>query len=318
MTEQSDLHLEEFRFLVTLCETRSLTAAAARHGLSMGAASRRLARLRDVFGDDLFIRSGLQLMPTSRMRSMLPRLQAVLSAADSLFASDGFDLKNTQRTVRILAVDNGVLTLLSSAVGRFYREAPHASISILPVSSRLFDAMREGEADMALFPMESVPADFHRLPLYRTRRGILVREGHPLIERYASRGAVTLDDLKAYRRIRSTFDGAPEWHRRYEAEAAAAQETAFEMPYFLAVPFVLAQTDFTYMAPVITLMHFVRIESLRLRMLPAPPEAAHFAPCLIWHQGTHADPFLQWVRAIIASAAQATAKALGAFEDEAA
>lgn len=315
MTDQSDLHLEEFHFLVTLWETRSLTAAAAQLGLSMGAASRRLARLRDVFGDDLFIRSGLQLLPTSRMRAMLPKLQAVLAAADSLFASEGFDLKNTRRTVRILSMDNGVLTLLSGCIGRFYSEAPHASISVLPVNERLFDAMREGEADMALYPLESVPADFHLLPLYRTRRGILVREGHPLIERYAKKGAVSLEDLHEFRRLRITFDGAPEWHRRFESSAAASQEIGFEMPYFLAVPFVLAQTDFTYMAPVITLMRFVRIESLKLRMLPAPPEAAHFAPCLIWHQGAHADPFLQWVRGIIAAGAQQTAKALGALEE---
>ena len=66
----SDFTLEELQFLVTLTETHSLTLAAERHHLSMGSASRRLTKLREFFEDQLFVRAGLSMLPTQRMREI--------------------------------------------------------------------------------------------------------------------------------------------------------------------------------------------------------------------------------------------------------
>lgn len=206
---QPDLSFDELRFLTTLWETRSLTTAAARHRISMGSASRRLAHLREVFNDELFVRSGLIMLPTGRMRALYPRVESVLRTSLSLFSQDAFDLANTRRIVRILSVDNGVMTLMNEAIGRFYQSAPNASIAIRSIDDRLFERLREGEADMALFPIQNVPKDFHVLELYKTRRGLLVREGHPLIERYNKKGCITLEDLSEFRKIDITFSGAP-------------------------------------------------------------------------------------------------------------
>ena len=311
---QPDLSFDELRFLTTLWETRSLTTAAARHRISMGSASRRLAHLREVFNDELFVRSGLIMLPTGRIRALYPRVESVLRTSLSLFSQDAFDLANTRRIVRILSVDNGVMTLMNEAIGRFYQSAPNASIAIRSIDDRLFERLREGEADMALFPIQNVPKDFHVLELYKTRRGLLVREGHPLIERYNKKGCITLEDLSEFRKIDITFSGAPPWHQTSAAVAEeACQEAAFSMPFFLAVPYVRELTVFTYMAPVITLMYFVMQSAYKLRMLPAPPEVAPFTPCIIWHHGSHTDPFLQWERAVIADGCRNEARRLGAI-----
>lgn len=314
---QPDLSLDELQFLMTLWETRSLTSAASRHRMSMGSASRRLAHLRTVFSDELFVRSGLVMLPTGRMRALYPRVEAVLRSSQSLFSQESFDLANTRRVVRILSVDNGVLTLMNEAIGRFYQNAPNASIAIRSIDGQLFERLRDGSADMALYPIRNVPKDFHVLELYKTRRGLLVREGHPLIERYNKQGRITTADLAEFRKVDITFSGAPLWQQPSAAATAFddCQEAAFSMPFFLAVPYVLAQTDFTYTAPVITLMHFVRQSSFKLRMLPAPAEIAPFSPCIIWHHGTHTDPFLQWVRAVITDGCRNEARRLGAIDE---
>lgn len=54
-----DLSFEDMQFLLALYETQSLTQTAGDMRLSMGAASRRLSHVREVFGDELFVRSGL-------------------------------------------------------------------------------------------------------------------------------------------------------------------------------------------------------------------------------------------------------------------
>lgn len=263
------------------------------------------------------MRSGLVMLPTGRMRSLYPRVEAVLRSSQSLFSQESFDLANTRRVVRILSVDNGVLTLMNEAIGRFYQNAPNASIAIRSIDEQLFERLRDGSADMALYPIRNVPKDFHVLELYKTRRGLLVREGHPLIERYNKQGRITTADLAEFRKVDITFSGAPLWQQPSAAATAFndCQEAAFSMPFFLAVPYVLAQTDFTYTAPVITLMHFVRQSSFKLRMLPAPAEIAPFSPCIIWHHGTHTDPFLQWVRAVITDGCRNEARRLGAIDE---
>lgn len=311
MSRKTDFTLDELRFLITLLETRSLTIAAERHELSMGAASRRLARLRVFFEDELFVRSGLVMLPTQRMREIESDVKRVLATMGTLMSRAEFDLANNARTVRILAMDNGVSTLLSDFFGTFYKESPRSTIEIEQLDAGIFERLREGRADLALYPIAEVPKDFHSIELYKSRRGILVREGHPLIEIYERRGRITVADLAPFRRVKTSFTGAPEWADTTVRTATAVQQVGLEMPFFLSVPHVLAKTDFTFVAPVITIQHALRRSGAPLRSLPAPPELAPFSPHLVWHHCSHTDPFLQWVRGIITNSARETAREAG-------
>lgn len=309
-----DVTLDELRFLVTILETRNLTTAAGRHDLSMAAASRRLGRLREAFGDELFVRSGLQMLPTSRMRDLVPRIVELVNASRVLFSNGRFDLANTRRRVRVLAADNAVTTILGEAITRFAHDIPNATLEILPLDGRLLERLRTDEADLAIAPLDSVPKDFHRLELYRSRRGVLVREGHPLIDVYAEKGGITLQDMSAFRQIRMNFPGVTD--QPGLLPPAADQSIGLSLPYFLAVPGILSGTDYTYTAPVLTLLGFLADPRHHLRMLPAPDELTPFTPCLVWHHATHTDPFLQWVRGVIATSARNEARRHGAVEKD--
>ena len=303
-----DLRYEDLQFLITLYETQSLTQTASSHGFSMGSASRRLAHVREVFGDELFVRSGMTMLPTARMRELVDPVRQLVSQTQLLFVRNRFDLKETTRTVRIASTDNGVATLLNEALGRFYRYAPRASIAVTQIDGTLFDRLRSADVDLALYPSLTVPADFHLLELYRSRLGILVREGHPLAAEYEASGKVTHEMLAAWRCVGISFPGAPQTPEHF------GQMPGFTVPYFLAVPYVISQTDFTYSAPLITLKRFMSMKQFKLRVLPAPVEESAFSPRLIWHHSTHTDPFLQWVRGIIVDASRQEARKLGVLD----
>ena len=308
---QPDLSLDELRFLVTLFETQSLTQAASSRGLSMGAASRRLSSLRAAFQDELFVRAGLQMLPTARMRAMLPKVLNLLSLTQSLFSSDAFDLANTRRTIRILGVDNAVMTILREAIGRFAKDAPNATIEIKAIDPQMLELLRTGRADIAIYPLKTVPKDFHVVELYHSRRGILVRKGHPLIDLYNKKGHLNPEDLRPYRKVEMNNAGAPDFGPSLDAQ----QEVGIAMPYYLAVPYALMETDFTYIAPVLTLLNFLRDDRYELRMLPAPQQMSAFTPSVVWHKSTHSDLFLQWVRGVIVGSARAEARRLGVVEE---
>ena len=129
-TPQPDLSLEELRFLVTVAKTKSLTTAASQYGISMGAASRRLSHLREVFDDELFIRSGVTMLPTMRMRRLLPRVLDLLAAGGALLSRDNVGLADSRRIVRLLAADSAVMTVFPLLVRQMAKDAPNASIEL--------------------------------------------------------------------------------------------------------------------------------------------------------------------------------------------
>ena len=71
-----DLSFEDMQFLLALYETQSLTQTAGDMRLSMGAASRRLSHVREVFGDELFVRSGCRCCRRAACASSGPPCRA--------------------------------------------------------------------------------------------------------------------------------------------------------------------------------------------------------------------------------------------------
>ena len=179
-----DLSFEDMQFLLALYETQSLTQTAGDMRRSMGAASRRLSHVREVFGDELFVRSGLSMLPTSRMRELRDRLAELVDQTRRLLNPEPLELHEMNRVVRFISADNGIATLLSAAVERFYNAVPNSRFAIEPLDVRVLERLRANEADMAFFPATELPPDFHSLRIYRSKKGILVRDGHPVIEAY--------------------------------------------------------------------------------------------------------------------------------------
>ena len=246
------------------------------------------------------------------MRRLLPRVLDLLAAGGALLSRDNVGLADSRRIVRLLAADSVVMTVFPLLVRQMAKDAPNASIELNPLSGDFLEQLRAGRADIAVYPLDTVPKDFHRLELYQSRRGILVRQGHPLIKKYEKAGRIELDDLRAFKHVMMNLPGTP------ELSPAAYQQYSFEvgisLPYFLGVPYVLADTDYVYIGPVVTLMHCLRLPDCNLRVLPAPPEVSPFTPAIIWHHGAHTDPFLQWVRGVLLQSAREEAKRYNAIE----
>src|SRR5215470_6304365 len=91
-----DLNL--LAILVGIGEEMNLSRASGRLGLSQPALSHALSRLREQFGDPLFVRGQRGLVPTPRVSALLPQVRALLASAESLYgAGQTLDLINLKR-----------------------------------------------------------------------------------------------------------------------------------------------------------------------------------------------------------------------------
>src|ERR1700719_647381 len=62
-----------------LMSERAVTRAAGRIGLSQPAMSHALSRLRDLFADDLFVRTPTSMEPTARAREIAPLVATAIA-----------------------------------------------------------------------------------------------------------------------------------------------------------------------------------------------------------------------------------------------
>src|SRR5690554_2655821 len=77
--------------LQLLIEERNVTRAAERLFITQPAMSKTLQRLRDLFDDELFVRSGRELVPTPRTIELQEQLPEMLQDLEGLVKPREFD-----------------------------------------------------------------------------------------------------------------------------------------------------------------------------------------------------------------------------------
>src|SRR5712671_4223114 len=101
---QADLNL--LVVFTAVAEERNVTRAASRLLLSQPAVSRALQRLRDMFHDDLLIRTTTGYELTPKGQRLLQELEATLPRLDRLITGTDFDPAAEEATFRIAATDH--------------------------------------------------------------------------------------------------------------------------------------------------------------------------------------------------------------------
>jgi DNA-binding transcriptional LysR family regulator len=183
---------------------RRASDVAEHLGLSPSAISHALGRLRDLFGDPLFIRRSHGLTPTQKARDLEPAVERLLELIDDVVSPErGFDPASSRRLFRIACPDWIGTLIAPSLVEAFHRDAPGLTFSTrYGVHDNALRAVQRGEADVALGAFDRIPAGFSVERLFEDQYCIVARQGHPLVD-----GAV---DLVAYATAGHLYCGNPD------------------------------------------------------------------------------------------------------------
>ncbi|MGV6849221.1 MAG: LysR family transcriptional regulator [Marinibacterium sp.] len=101
----TDLDGKVLRTFLTILEENSVSKAADRLGVTQSAISHTLAKLRQVLGDPLFVRSGQGLTPTERALALKDPVQQVLDGMRALTEDRPFDPQAEEIAVQIATND---------------------------------------------------------------------------------------------------------------------------------------------------------------------------------------------------------------------
>src|SRR5689334_2552216 len=174
--------------LHAVLEERSATRAAARLHVTQSAVSNALARLRQILGDPLVVRSGRGLVPTPRAEQLAPLLREAADRIALALDRRGFVPEETTRTFSIALADTHQACEVPRIARRFAERLPKATLRVVSADYlAATDGLTTGDVDVAFTPEEAVQPGMRSTPMFVERGTLLVRRDHPQVRRRMTR-----------------------------------------------------------------------------------------------------------------------------------
>ncbi|MFC4915502.1 MULTISPECIES: LysR family transcriptional regulator [Bradyrhizobium] len=269
----------------------NVTRAARRLGLSQPALSAQLARLRDLFGDPLFLPAQRGLTPTARaMELQAPVRQALDQVQGVLARGRGFDPATADVTVALACSDYVQVAIITPLVLDLRVSAPKLKLAIRQLDGSLLgQQMVSGVVDLAVMTPATAPAALRTRRLFHERYVTIARRQHPTVK-----GRLTLDDFVALEHVMVSprgggFDGPVDTAL---GKLGRKRSIAVSTASFLFVPDLVARSDLIATVP----ERLVRGRAERLQVLEPPLAVDGFTIGLVWHERTEQHPAHRWIR----------------------
>jgi DNA-binding transcriptional LysR family regulator len=277
--------------LDTLLDERNVTRAAARLGYTQPTISGMLARLRDLFGDPLFVRTQRGLLATPRAQALAVPLKQLLADSRRIVTPDAFDPASAEATFSISSNDYLQHALLVPFVKVLRSEARQIRLAIAPpIIEGLSDALARGQIDLAVTIPEFAMSDLPSRLLYRERYVVAVRPRHPL----ARHAAMTVERFCSYDHVvvsptGGSFEGPTD---QALARLKLQRKVRYSVPNFLLLPEILQTDDLVALVP----SRLLRDNNRRLVVLKPPVDVPGFDVIAVWHPRVDKDIAHRWLR----------------------
>jgi DNA-binding transcriptional LysR family regulator len=282
-----------------LMAERHVTRAANKVALSQPALSNALARLRQTFDDELFVRSGGRMEPTARALELSPSVNQIVRQSERLMNSDvGFNPATSERRFTARMSDLVGYLALPAIVGRLRRSAPFVSLNILPMSPETLKALESDQLDFAVSMSLVHSRSIRSLPLFQDEMCCLMREGHPL-----AKGRLTASDMRRHRHLQVAMspDHVP-IADLVLAEQGMSRKVAVSVPNWLLIPAALQQAD---LLAVVSKTFAARFANNGLVAKPLPFKAKPRFWSLYWHRRYDKSAPQVWIRQLVHEACRA-------------
>lgn len=289
--------------LDALLQEQSVSKAARRLGLSTPAVSHTLARLRERFDDQLLVRAGRRMVLTPRAEALRGEVREVIAAAERLYAPPALAIEALERTFVLRATDYVLLVLGERLDVVLGERAPGLGLRVVPNALDDAEALRRGDADLAVGIYGALPPELRARPLISDRFVCVLRAGHPALE---ENGALSLDAYLALEHVQVAPRGQPGGYVDDTlASLGHARRVSRAVPSFWAAMRMVAGTDraLTVSARVGALL----APSLSLVCVDPPLSLRPYALSMLWHPRFDDDAAHAWLRARLLDVAREVA-----------
>jgi DNA-binding transcriptional LysR family regulator len=283
--------------LDALLSERSVTKAAARIGIGQSAMSHNLARLRQLFDDELLVRAPEGMRPTPRALALVDSIRVTLSEIETLIRrADAFNPATAERTFRVGLPDSVEMLVGPHLLDITRAEAPGIRFRLYSTDSRrLLEDIDADAIDLGIGIGSFPEGQVHH------KRRVLATDTYLCMFNAERVGVKPPISLKDYVRLPHVLTSLRKGERGVVDDAlekiGMSRTVALTTPRFVVVPFLVAG------APVITTMHarLAKIFSreLDLSLSRVPVELPELTTSMLWHASYDGDQGHAWLRKAI-------------------
>jgi DNA-binding transcriptional LysR family regulator len=281
-----------------LTNERAVTRAAGRIGLSQPAMSHALSRLRDLFADDLFVRTPTGMEPTARAREIAPLVAAAIEHIEAaLNLGIGFDPAKSAGIFTAGMAEYAEVALVGRLAAGFADQAARATLRLTPLTGAdAAEQLDRGAIDVAVAHLNTLPAHIESMLLLRDPFVVVARRGHPIagqqlsLEAYAALNHILVSP-------RGDTSGALD---RILVDFGLRRRIALLVATYLALPVALAASDLVATVPSRTARQIAA--TAEIEIMPLPIDFS-MTVSMAWHRRAASEPAQAWFRALLIDAA---------------
>lgn len=279
--------------LDVLLSEGSVARAARRLRLSPSAMSRALARLRAVTGDQLLVRAGRSLVPTSRAAEMREKVRLLVEDAHALLRpAAGIDLLTLKRTFTLRTSDGIAETFGPALIRRVQKEAPGVQLRFLRKLDKDSQGLRDGATDLETGVVDgAISPEIRSRALFTDRYIGAVRSDHPL-----ARAAVTSADYASWPHVIAWRPGLNlgEVDERLQ-DLGMARTIVSSVDGFSAALALARGSDLIATVPN---RHTAGLRH-GMHSFAIPLTLPDFTISLLWHPRVDGEPAHRWLRELV-------------------
>ena len=285
--KETDLNL--FIAFDVIYTEKNLTKAGQVLGITQPAVSNALSRLRELFDDELFIRTSKGMIPTPVANQIIKDVRSALSLIQNTISEvEKFDPYTTEMTFKISIGDSSEYRLLPLLIKELAEVAPKIKVETYLTPRK--DAPRElasGTIDFSIDPPVHSDPHLKHEKIYQEDYVMIVRKDHPILEKKD----FSIDDYLKLSHIHISNRKTGLGHVDMTLyRLGFARDIALRAQHFLVAPYIVEQSDLA----ITTTKGFAVDRDLAWKELPfeIDPLVLH----LYWHEANDSDPSSKWMK----------------------
>ena len=284
-----DTDLNLFIAFDVIYTEKNLTKSGQVLGITQPAVSNALARLRDLFNDELFIRTSRGMIPTPDANQLIGDIRNALSLIqNTISVSENFDPSTAEMTFKISIGDTSEYRLLPLLIKELAEIAPKVKVETYLTARK--DAPRElasGAIDFSIDPPLQSDQHLKHEKIYQEDYVMIVREDHPILKKQK----ITIEDYLDLSHIHISNRKTGMGHVDMTLyKLGLSRDIYLRAQHFLVAPYIVEQSDMA----ITTTKGFAVDRNLAWRELPfdIDPLVLH----LYWHENNDNESSSKWMR----------------------
>lgn len=285
-----DLNL--LQIFEAIMSEQSVTQAAKKLSITQPAVSNAIARMRELWSDPVFVKTGRSIKPTAFSKSLWQQIKGPLMELSNAVNFKAFEPATSQREFRISVSDFFVDIAWLPLIKELEKYAPGMNVYASPHS--IYESARhlkEAQVDFVVGPISETDRSFRSECLGKGDLVLALRKGHPL----AKHTSITIEDFVAANHllVTSTYNATGVVDQALK-DLGLKRRVSVTVNHFSSAPELLKSTDLLVSIPRVV----SRTQDYQddLVFYEHPLDLGTFTIDLSWHNRNDLDAEVQWFK----------------------